>query len=155
MGALAVTSTILASAVADDGTFTLAYPAGVTQAKLLGSTGGQMVVDGDLKYAQGASGFTVVFGSSNMTVTNTTGAALPIGSELILSFGDDTLNGGYNPGVRVSGIAALAAATGTAGTVADVGASFSQTTLNNNFKTISDKVDALIAALQGAGTLVD
>lgn len=48
----------------------------------------------------------------------------------------------------------LVVSVGTAdGTVADVGASFNQTTLNNNFRDISDKLNALLAALRTAGLL--
>lgn len=51
-------------------------------------------------------------------------------------------------------ITALTAANGVTGnTVADVGAAFSQTTLNNNFKVLADKVNAIIAVLQSNGTL--
>jgi hypothetical protein len=46
-------------------------------------------------------------------------------------------------------IVALTAATGTTGnTVADVGAAFNQTTLNNNFKVLADKVNAILAQLK-------
>lgn len=48
-----------------------------------------------------------------------------------------------------AGTVVLTAATGTPGnTVSDVGGSFSQATLNNNFKAIADKVNAIIALLQ-------
>lgn len=43
----------------------------------------------------------------------------------------------------------LTAATGTASTtIADVGAAFNQTTLNNNFKSLADRVNALAALLK-------
>lgn len=46
-------------------------------------------------------------------------------------------------------IVALTAATGTTGnTVSDVGAAFSQTTLNNNFKVLADKINAILAQLK-------
>lgn len=96
MGAIANATTLLASAVADDATFTVAYPSGATRAMLFGSTGGQMTVDNDASYDQGASGFTVDFGASLITVTNTTGATLAAGSEIILSFGVTPRNGSYN-----------------------------------------------------------
>jgi len=42
-------------------------------------------------------------------------------------------------------VVSLTAATGTAGnTVSDVGASFNQTILNNNFKSLAEKVNELI-----------
>lgn len=96
MGALAIATTTLASAVADDATFTLSYPTGADRYALFGSTGGRMVVDGDLAYDEGSSGFTVAYGASTITVTNTTGGTLAAGSEVILSFGVTPRNGSYN-----------------------------------------------------------
>lgn len=53
--------------------------------------------------------------------------------------------------VAADAVADLAGTTGTAdGTLADVGASFSQTTLNNNFRDLSAKVNELLAALRKA-----
>lgn len=154
MGAIAVTEVTLASSVADDATFTVTYPAGVTQAMVIGSTGGKMVVDGDAVFDQGASGFTAVFGASDATVTNTTGASLAAGSVIGISFGDNTQNGRYETGARVRGVVALTAATGTASnTIADVGGSFTQATLNNNMKSLADKINELRAALVTAGIL--
>ena len=154
MGALALVTTTLASSVANNATFTVAYPSGITQARLLGCSGGRMVVNKDLSYAEGASGFTVVYGASNITVTNTTGGSLAAGSEVILSFGRDTRNGSgvYNPPVMQAGPVALTAATGTASnTIADVGAAFTQATLNNNFKSLADKLNEVLVALENAG----
>lgn len=154
MGALTVTRLQLASAVANNGTFTVNYPSGMSQARLQGATGGRMIVDNDLAYAQGASGFTVVYGASNMTVTNTTGGTLAAGSDILISFGRDTRNGSgvYNPPVMQAGPVALTAATGTASdTIADVGASFTQATLNNNFKSLADRINAIITAMENAG----
>lgn len=51
-------------------------------------------------------------------------------------------------------VADLVASVGTAdGTLADVGGAFNQTTLNNNFRDLSDKVNALLAAMRTAGLL--
>lgn len=154
MGAITVTQVTLASSVANAATFTVSYPAGITQAMLLGSTGGKMVVNGDAVYSQGASGFTAVFGSSNITVTNTTGASLASGAVIDISFGDNTQNGRYDNGVRVRGVTALTAATGTASdTIADVTGTFSQTVLNNNLKSLADKINEVRSALVTAGLL--
>lgn len=52
-------------------------------------------------------------------------------------------------------IASLTAATGTADdTVADVGASFAQATLNNNFKDLATKINSILVALRDAGIIV-
>lgn len=155
MGAIALSQVTLASSVADDATFTVTYPAGITQASLLGATGGKMVVNGDAVYDQGASGFTAVYGSSNITVTNTTGAALAAGSVIDISFGQNTISGRYQNGIKVVGINPLTVSVGTASdTIADVGASFNQTTLNNINRSQSDKINAIIAALDAAGITV-
>lgn len=54
--------------------------------------------------------------------------------------------------VQQAAITPLTAASGTAGnTVSDVGDSFSQTTLNNNFASVSAKINAIITAIQAAG----
>jgi len=51
-------------------------------------------------------------------------------------------------------ITPLTASNGVTGnTVADVGAAFSQTTLNNNFKVLADKVNEIITVLRSNGTL--
>jgi hypothetical protein len=52
-------------------------------------------------------------------------------------------------------LAPITGQTGVAGNViADVTAAFSQTILNNNFRVLSDKVNAIIAVLQSNGTLI-
>lgn len=96
MGAIGNVTTLLASAVADDATFTVSYPTGVTRNMLLTSSGGRMVVDGDAAYAEGASGFTASYGASTITITNTTGASLAAGTEIVLSFGEFPDDGVYN-----------------------------------------------------------
>lgn len=152
MGAIANTIHTLASAVADDGTFTVAYPTGFNQAALLGTTNGQMIVGNDVSWSQADPGFSASFGSSNITITNLTGGTLAAGAVLTFSFGVNTQGGSYNPAMRTAGPVALTAATGTASdTIADVGSSFNQTTLNNNLKSLADKLNAVIALLDTAG----
>jgi len=96
MGAIGNVTTVLASSVADDATFTVSYPSGVTRNVVQTSTGGRMVVDGDASYAEGASGFTAAYGASSITITNTTGASLAAGSEIVISFGEFPDDGVYN-----------------------------------------------------------
>jgi hypothetical protein len=51
-------------------------------------------------------------------------------------------------------IGALTAVSGTpSATIADVGASFSQTTLNNNFASLADKLNDMRQALRDAGVM--
>lgn len=154
MRALAVTTVTLASAVNNAATFTVNYPAGSSQASLRGSTGGRMVVDADAAFAQGASGFTAVFGPSNITVTNTTGATLPAGSVIVISFGDPTIAGRYETGARVTGVIDLTTSVGTASdTIPDVGAAFTQATLNNINRSLAEKINQINAALRAAGII--
>jgi hypothetical protein len=153
MSALANKKHTLASAVAQAANFTTTYPSGTVQADLIQSTGGRLVIDGSV-YKQGAGGFTLTFGASNITVVNDSGVTWAAGSEVILSFGTSDKAGSFNPGIRNGGIVPLTAATGTASdTIVDVTATPTQTTINNNFKSLSDKMNLLIAELQQAGIL--
>jgi len=81
----AVFETVLASAVADSGTFTIAYPTGFVQtdftAGLMGSTHYMVVNDND-KWTAAASKMSVSAGASTITVTNSTGASLAAGSRV-------------------------------------------------------------------------
>lgn len=59
-----------------------------------------------------------------------------------------------NRWARGGAVTNLAGTTGTAdGTLDDVGASFNQGTLNNNFKELSTKVNQILAALRSAGVI--
>lgn len=72
----------------------------------------------------------------------TAGAAREGGAELGTMLG----------AIPVAAIVSLTAASGTAdNTVADVGGSFNQTTLNNNFQDLATKVNAILTALRTAG----
>lgn len=58
-------------------------------------------------------------------------------------------------GAVQAAIATLANANGTGdNTIADVGASFNQVTLNNNFRDLSDKVNAILVALRATGIIL-
>lgn len=97
MGALAVTTVTLASAVANSGTVAIAYPTGFTQANLAGTTGGKLSVNnGQIGiFNQGSSGFTFALGAS-ITITNTSGVTWPAGATVTVSFGETPRVGSYN-----------------------------------------------------------
>lgn len=62
--------------------------------------------------------------------------------------------GATREGKQAAAVTPLTNANGTPdNTIADVGAAFSQTTLNNNFRDLSDKVNAIITALKNAGLM--
>ncbi|MFJ9443243.1 hypothetical protein ACIRRH_15435 [Kitasatospora sp. NPDC101235] len=66
----------------------------------------------------------------------------------------NSAKGKVREGKQAATVAALTASVGTSdGTVADVGAAFSQTTLNNNFRDLADKTNEIIAALKAAGLM--
>lgn len=98
MASLGVVSAVLASAVADDATFTIAYPTGVTAADLRGSTGGDLTV-GDGAYGiweQADPGFEVTtYGASTITITNRSGISWPAGQTVRVSFGTAPYAGSY------------------------------------------------------------
>lgn len=81
---------VLGSAVADAGTFTVAYPTGFSQlsfnAGLAKYGSSKMVVNGNDVVTEGSGGIAISFGASEITVTNNTGAALAAGSRLDLFF---------------------------------------------------------------------
>jgi hypothetical protein len=93
------------------------------------------------------------FGASNITVTNQTGVSWPEASTILVSFGSSDFEGRYNPGIAVApATVALTVSVGTASnTIADVTAAFSQTVLNNNFRSVSAKINELITKLKDAG----
>ena len=97
MGAIANTKITLGTVVADDGTVTVAYPAGTDQDQLDGTTGGKVMVGQDGPYLDGvANNVDLTFGASVITITNRTGAAWPAGTEITASFGETDINGSYN-----------------------------------------------------------
>jgi hypothetical protein len=88
--------TVLASTVADDGTFTVSYPSGTSQLSFnagLAGTDHVMIVNGNDKWTAGDPGFSVSFGASDITITNLTGASLAAGSEITLQFDRKDGNG--------------------------------------------------------------
>lgn len=80
----------LGTTVADDGTFTLAYPTGTSQTSFnagLAGTDHYMIVNGNDKWSNTDPGISVSFGASEITVTNLTGGSLAAGSTIMLNFG--------------------------------------------------------------------
>lgn len=78
------TTTVLTSPVANSGTFTLAYPSGTAQATFTGrraTTSGQQVVR-NKNDVFGPAAVGLSYGSSNITVTNSTGVGWAIGDVL-------------------------------------------------------------------------
>lgn len=97
MSAKGYSKVLLAAAVANAGTVTLPYPTGTVQADFTGETGGQVAVGHDVfPEGTGAGTVTIVYGASNITITNNSGVAWPAGTEVIGSYGRIDINGSYN-----------------------------------------------------------
>lgn len=112
-----LTTVVLTSAVNNAATLTVAYPAGTNQAFFTGANAagsGQAVLNDNDVFPQAASGAGTVaftYGSSDITVTNNSGATWPIGAKVTFMFdrfGDN--RPGFRPG---SPIADVDAAGGT------------------------------------------
>lgn len=84
--------TILASAVTDTSTFTVAYPTGTTQDDftrgLADFANSYIVLNGNDKVSYGSSGvyIGISFGASNITITNHTGATIAAGTKVDAHF---------------------------------------------------------------------
>ena len=81
--------TVLVSSVADDATFTVAYPSGTSQASFLSGLAGNghyMNVNDNDRWSNADPGIAVSFGASDITVTNRTGTSLAAGSRIALMF---------------------------------------------------------------------
>ena len=83
--------TVLASAVADAGTFTVNYPAGTSRGLFLNTTSHQLSLNyGQVEYGYG---FSLTFNASNITVTNNSGYTWAAGSRILIGLdipGDQT-----------------------------------------------------------------
>lgn len=81
----AVATVVLATAVADSGTFTVGYPSGTSQLSFnagLAGTGTYMIVNDNDKWTAAASKMSVSYGASDITVTNSTVTTLAAGSKV-------------------------------------------------------------------------
>lgn len=83
-----VAETVLGSAVANAGTFTVGYPTGTSQGSFsagLAASGSYMIVNKNDKWTAAAGQMSLVFGASSITVTNSTGQTLPAGASVSVS----------------------------------------------------------------------
>lgn len=156
MSSLVTTRATLGSDVNNAATVVIPYPAGWNQARLLGTTGGSLSLADNERFPQAASGAGTVaftFGASNITITNNSGIQWPQFSQIIVGFGTKDEDGRYTVDLNVTpGPQVLTAAAGTPSTtVADVGAAFNQTTLNNNFRSLADQINLITNAMKAAG----
>ncbi len=140
-----VTTIVLASAVADDGTVTFAYPSGYTQASFTGanaSATGVAVLDNNLVIEEGDPGIGLSYGASLVTLTNLTGVAWPAGATVMVQMGiAGNDRPGFQRGEAISDVAASAVTANTT-TAIDVG-----------IQLTNDKVNAILRALRSNGII--
>lgn len=77
---------LLTTDVADDGTFTIAYPAGTSQQTFidgLAGAGHYLIINGNDRWNAADPGFSLTFGASNITVTNLTGGTWSANSTFV------------------------------------------------------------------------
>lgn len=84
-----VLGTVLASAVADDGTFTVSYPSGYSQLSFNAGHAGSghyAILNDNDKWTYADPGINVSFGASLITITNRSGYSWPAGTKVDLYF---------------------------------------------------------------------
>jgi hypothetical protein len=150
---------VLAAAVANAGTVTVAYPSGTTQASFIGANvatnTGFAVLNGNEVYPEAGSGVRVNFtyNGGDITVTNNTGVTWAAGSTLRLQFGRAGNDApGFRPGPAVT---SLVTTVGTASdTIADGTGAYSQSITNNTSASLALKINQILIALRAAGIIV-
>lgn len=80
---------VLAAAVADNGTFTVAYPTGTSQLSfntgLSLRSGSYIIMNNDIKWNEADPGIGIAYGASEITITNLTNASLAAGTAFTLN----------------------------------------------------------------------
>lgn len=152
----AITELVLASAVADEGTVTVAYPTGTAQADYIGSNAASDAVvvlnDNDV-ILQGDPGIAISYGASNATLTNDTGIAWPAGTRLRVQFasaGND--RPGFSAGPAIASLTDSSGGTAAA-TLPAIGATYAQAEVRNSVASLNAKLDAILIALRDAGII--
>lgn len=154
-----VVNVVLAAAVANAGTVTLAYPAGTTQADFIGvnaaaNTGVAYLNEND-RYPEAASGVRInlTYGASDITLTNNTAQTWPAGSTLRVQLGRA---GNDRPGFqRGDAITSLTDSSGgtAADTIAAIGATYTQAEVRNAVASLATKVNRILIALRVNGII--
>jgi len=108
MSSLGYVKQTLAADVANNATVTVSYPSGQSRSTLAGSSSGDLTINDGQGGAwnEGAGGFSLVYGASNITVTNLSGVTWTSGSDLRISFGENAPSGSYEANVNGAGGAA-------------------------------------------------
>jgi hypothetical protein len=148
---------VLAAAVANNGTVTIAYPAGTNQAFFTGgnaSATGQLVFDNNDVVEEGAGRFSLTYNGGDITLTNLSGGTWPAGRlyRLGLAFADQRY---FFSGQKSAAFVALTDSSGgTAGTtIAAIGATYTQAEVRNAVATLAAQIERLRLAIQRANII--
>lgn len=135
-----VMKVVPSSDTATNGTVTFNYPGNRTAASYVSGAGARLWAEGlETLFTQGANNFSLSYGGSSVTLTYLGATTIPANTRMMLQ-------------APRADIVDLATSVGTASnTVADVGGSFNQTTLNSNFRSLAEKVNEVIARLRETG----
>lgn len=151
------TQTVLASAVANAGTVTLAYPAGTTQATFIGANAapntGSAVLNDNEVFPEAASGVRIAltYNSGDITVTNNTGISWPAGSKLLVqlgAFGAD--RPGFAPAPAIAALTDSSGGTAST-TLAAISGTYVQAEVRNSIATLAAQIERLRQTLRNAG----
>lgn len=153
-----IVETVLATAIADDGTLTIAYPSGTNQAFFTGgnaNANGQMTLnDNDVYDEDDSTTFGLAYGGSDITFTNRLGSSIAAGTKLRvgLAYADEVYSFG---GQKSAAIAALTDSSGgTAGdTLPAIGGTYDQGDVADSIATLAAQIESLRAALEAAGLI--
>jgi hypothetical protein len=153
-----VVTGVLASAVADDGTLTIAYPSGTNQAYFSSGNANaahQLVLnENDVYEATTADTFEVTFGGSDITVTNRSGASWAAGTKYRIGLAYADLVYQFS-GQKSAAITALTDSSGgtASTTLAAIGGTYSQAEVRNSVATLAAQIERLRAAMNKAGII--
>lgn len=151
-----VTSVVLATAVADAGTVTVAYPSGTAQADFTGanaSATGVAIIDDNDVWTEAAADISLTYGAGDITLTNNSGVTWAAGSTVRVQLGQA---GNDRPGFEAG--PAIASLTDNSGgtasdTLADIDAAYTEATIANTTASLAAKVNGILAALRSAGII--
>lgn len=149
-----IVTMVLASAVADDGAITVAYPSGTNQAFFTGanaSGNGALIVNNNEVYTEGDPGVEITYGGSDITVTNRSGESIPAGAELLIQLGyAGNDRPGFQPGDAIAALTDNSGGTAST-TLAAIGGSYSQAEVRNSIASLNAQIERLRIALKTNG----
>lgn len=152
-----VTTVILATAVANSGTVTLAYPSGTNQAYFTGlnaRAASVVVLNDNDAYTQAASQIGVTFGGSDITLTNSTGFTWAAGTKVAVGLAYANAADAFSGQISADMVALTDSSGGTASnTLAAISGTYSQTEVRNSIASLAAKINNIRTALRSAGIM--